>query len=401
MRWPRSNNYNLTLAAGFAGYMVQAIGNFIPLLFLTFQKEFGLSLEQLSGLIVLNFSVQMLVDVIGARYADRWGWRRCMVAAHLFSAVGLVGLTILPQATGSPYLGLILSSVIMAVGSGLLEVLVSPVVETCPTKNKAGVMSLLHSFYCWGYLLVVLVSTVFFSLFSTENWRVMALIWTLVPILNGLLFTVVPLASFSQKDGGLPSGMRQLFRRRVFWLLLFLMICAGACEQAVSQWASAFAESALRFSKTTGDLFGTMMFALLMGTSRLLYAKMSSRVDLRRAMLASGMLCLVSYLLMIFTTAPVLGLFGCALCGFSVGILWPGTFSLATGMLPTGGTAMFGLLALGGDIGCLSGPALVGVVSGAAGDDIRKGIGAAILFPVLLIAGLLICGRISAVQKEQ
>lgn len=387
------DKYQKTIYACFVGYVVQAIiNNFAPLLFLTFHSSYGISLEKITLLVTFNFGLQLLVDLAAVGFVDKIGYRASMVIAHGTSAAGLILLTILPEALGDPFLGLLISVMVYAVGGGLLEVLVSPVMEACPTENKEKAMSLLHSFYCWGHVGVVLISTLFFQTAGIGNWKALALAWAVVPILNGLVFTRVPIASLVE-EGERGLSMRELFCSRIFWILLLMMVCSGASEQAVSQWASALAEKGLGVSKAMGDLAGPMMFAVLMGSSRALYGKFGDRIDLERFMAASGALCVLSYLIIAFVPVPALGLVGCALCGLSVGIMWPGTFSMASASIRRGGTAMFALLALAGDVGCMSGPTLSGTVSGACGDNLRLGILAAVIFPILLLLSLLLRRR--------
>lgn len=384
------NQYNRTVTACFVGYIVQAIiNNFTPLLFLTFQKSYQIPLSQITLLVTLNFGVQLLVDLLSVSFVDRIGYRASMVLAHVLSAAGLILLTVLPEVFASPFAGILAAVMVYAIGGGLLEVLVSPVVESCPSDNKEKAMSMLHSFYCWGYAGVVLLSTLFFRLFGIQNWKILALIWAVVPIWNAFVFTRVPIAPLiAEGEKGLRLG--ELFRLRVFWLLIVMMLCAGASEQAVSQWASAFAEKGLHISKTAGDLAGPMAFAVLQGTSRVFYGKYGDKIDLDRFMLYSCLLCILSYLGISMLGIPQLNLAACALCGLSVGILWPGTFSKAAAALPRGGTAMFAMLALAGDVGCSLGPTVVGAVSGMLGDNLKAGVLAGIVFPVILTAGILI-----------
>lgn len=382
-------NYNHTIYACYLGYVTQAIvNNFAPLLFLTFQKEYQISLDKIAFLVTANFGVQLFVDLLATKFADKIGYRVCVVGAHLFSAAGLFGLSLFPKLFANPYNGLMLSIILYAVGGGLIEVLISPIVEACPTKRKEAAMSLLHSFYCWGYVFVVLGSTLFFFAAGIRNWRILACLWAIIPFLNACYFGRVPIFKIIEEKEGM--GVRQLIKNKVFWVLFLLMICAGASEQGMSQWASAFAESGLSVSKTVGDLAGPCMFAVLMGTSRALYAKYSEKIKLTRFMMVSVALCVISYFLASLSASPILGLFGCGLCGFSVGILWPGTFSIAAKSLKRGGTAMYALLALSGDLGCSAGPALVGIVSEKLGGNLQKGLLAAVVFPVVLGIGLLI-----------
>lgn len=388
-------NYNHTLKACYVGYITQAIvNNFVPLLFLTFQSSYQISLDKITMLVTVNFLVQLTVDLLATKLIDKIGYRVSVVAAHLFAATGMVGLAILPAVLPDPFVGLLLSVVIYAIGGGIIEVLISPIVEACPTERKEAAMSLLHSFYCWGQVFVVLFSTAFFLVIGIENWPVLAVIWAVIPFLNAIFFTRVPIAKLMD-EGETSMPMRQIFSMKIFWVFVVLMVCAGASELAMSQWASAFAESGLGVSKTIGDLMGPCLFAVLMGTARVLYAKLSERINLIAFMVGSGVLCILSYLLAALAPVPALGLVGCALCGFSVGILWPGTFSLASAKCPRGGTALFALLALAGDLGCSGGPTAVGLVSDAFGGDIKSGLLVALVFPVILILFLWITKKIN------
>ena len=342
-------SYKSTMCACFTGYIVQAIiNNFAPLLFVTFQKTFDIPLSQITALITVNFVIQLLIDLLSAGFIDKIGYRASAVLSHVFAAVGLILLTVLPEVFASPFVGLLIAVIIYAVGGGLLEVLVSPIMEACPTENKEKAMSLLHSFYCWGHMAVVLFSTLFFTAFGISNWRILAIIWALIPIVNAIFFTQVPIYSL-QEEGEKGLTLKELCRNKVFWLMMIMMVCSGASEQAVSQWASTFAEQGLGVSKTVGDLAGPLAFAAFMGTSRLLYGKFGDKLNLNKCMFFSACLCVISYLCIALIPVPAIGLIGCALCGFSVGVLWPGTFSKSSAAIKRGGTVMFAMLALAGD----------------------------------------------------
>lgn len=383
------DKYQNTMYACFVGYIVQAIvNNFVPLLFLTFESSYGIPLSQITMLITFNFGIQLLVDLLSAKFVDKIGYRVSIVMAHIFAALGLAGLVVLPDLLPNAFAGLLIAVVIYAIGGGLIEVLISPIMESCPSENKEKAMSLLHSFYCWGHVGVVLLSTLFFWFFGIANWKILALLWVIIPVCNGILFCKVPIAPLIE-EGETGMSLRELCKNRIFWILMLMMMCAGAGEQAVSQWASTFAEQGLGVSKTIGDLAGPMSFAILMGSARAFYGKFGDRIDLDKFMQASSLLCIVSYLCISLSSSPLFSLIGCSLCGLSVGIMWPGTFSKASAALRNGGTAMFALLALAGDVGCSGGPTLVGFATGLASDDLKKGILAGIIFPILLIVGIV------------
>lgn len=385
----QTKKYRKTLAACYLGFITQSIAaNFAPLLFLTFQSSYGVSLEQVALIPTVFYLTQLVVDLGATKFADKIGYRICVVASQVFSVTGLMLLAILPEMLPAPFVGILCAVVLYAIGSGLVEVLVSPIVEACPFENKEGMMSLLHSFYCWGAVGVILGSSLFFVLFGTENWQILTLIWALVPLVNIFLFLTCPMERLVEEGESLP--LRKLLRLPLLWMMILLMICAGASEAAMAQWASAFTESALGVSKTVGDLAGPCLFAVSMGASRVLYGKTSERLNLAKAMLLCGLLCVVCYLLASLSPFPVLGLAGCALCGFGVGIMWPGTISLSSQGCPRGGIAMFAFLALAGDFGGTVGPALVGNISELAGGNLKTGLLVATVFPAVLVLGLLI-----------
>ncbi len=378
--------YKKTLLACYLSFITQAIcANFLPLLFLTFHKDYGISLGNLAFLSTTFFLTQLIVDFSCAKIVDKIGYRPCIIVSEVTCGVGLAGLSVIPDILPSPFIGIIVCVIIYAIGSGLIEVLASPIIEACPFENKDSVMSLLHSFYCWGSLAVILFSTLFFTLFGLGNWKILALIWAIIPLYNIYNFATCPMENLLDEGEGMTIA--QLLRSKIFWIFIVLMVCAGSSELAMAQWASAFAESALHVSKTVGDLAGPCGFALFMGISRTLYGKFGMKVDLSVFMIFSGILCLICYLLAGLSDIPALGLIGCAICGFSVGIMWPGSISISSKTIPSGGTAMFALLAFAGDLGGSVGPAIVGNVSQMMGDNLKAGVLAGIGFPI----GLVLC----------
>lgn len=384
--------YKGTKIACYTGYIVQAIvANLAPLLFITFNRTFDISLTKITFLSGFNFAVQLLVDLIAARYAEKLGYRKSVIISQIFAAAGMIGYGTLPYLLGNPFAGLLIATFLCAIGGGLIEVLVSPIIESCPSDSKSGSMSLLHSFYCWGQAGVVLLSTLFFTACGIDNWRILTMIWAVVPIINAFTFTKVPVPQPVEEGGAMSA--KQLFSSHGFGILILLMICSGAAELAISQWASAFAEAGLNVNKTVGDLMGPCLFAILMGVSRTFYSVFSRKTGLVRFMTVSGVLSLVGYLMASLSPFPALSLAGCALCGFSVGIFWPGTLSIAAKLCPNGGTFMYGILALAGDIGCVCGTGFVGFISGLFGDDLKKGILCASVFPVLMVVGLMLCRK--------
>lgn len=392
-------NYQKTKTACYLGFITQAIAaNFAPLLFLKFHNDYGISLGNIALISTVYFFTQLLIDLFCAKFVDRIGYRVSIVISEVFSAVGLIGLAFLPDLLPDAFAGILISVTIYAMGCGLIEVLGSPIIEACPFENKEATMSLLHSFYCWGSVGTIVISTLFFAIFGMDSWRWLAAIWALVPAINIYNFVTCPIVPIVEEGQGM--GIRQLGKRPLFWVSICLMVCAGASELAMAQWASAYAEAALGLSKTVGDLMGPCMFAVTMGISRAIYGKYGEKLNLIRFMIGSGALCVICYLLASLSSNPVMGLIGCVLCGFSVGIMWPGTISISSKKFPTGGTAMFALLAMAGDLGGSIGPAVVGRVTQYAGDNIRTGMRVGLIFPVVLIIMLILMSR-TTVRKAQ
>ena len=396
----KQKNYKKTLAACYLGFVTQAItANFTPLLFLTFVNTYGVTFEKIAMIPLVFYLTQLLIDFAATKFADKIGYRTCVVASQVLSAIGLLLMALLPELLSAPFIGILISVVLYAIGSGLIEVLVSPIVEACPFENKDGVMSLLHSFYCWGAMGVVLGSTLFFALFGIEKWKVLVFIWALVPLYNAFNFMNCPIERLV--EDGKSMGVRELLKTPIFWLMILLMVCSGASEATMAQWASAFTESAIGVSKTVGDLAGPCLFAMFMGVSRILYGKFSQKLDLTKVMLACGTMCVGCYLLASLSTLPILGLVGCALCGLGVGVMWPGSISISSQRCPRGGTAMFAFLALAGDLGAMVSPAMVGGLSEMAGGNLKTGLFVATMFPLILVVGLLILRKLVRNRMDQ
>ncbi len=382
-------NYSATRKACYIGYVTQAIIiNFVPLLFVMFNTHYNISLSGISLIIAVTFIVQLFVDLLSAKFIDCTGYRKFAITAHVFAAAGLMLLCVLPSVIPNTFIAILLACIVYSSGSGLIEVIISPIVESCPSDNDAADMSLLHSFYCWGAAFVIIATTVFFKLFGLESWKIITFIWSLIPIANIFLFLLVPIANENTKEQG--TGIAGLCKSGIFWIFMLLMLCGGASELAMSQWASAFAETGLGVSKASGDIAGPFMFAIAMGTGRLLHAKLSDRVDITVYMSVCAAVCIIAYMVATLCPVSIIALSGCAVCGISAGVFWPGIFSLSAGTIKNGGTALFALLALGGDMGCTLGPAVVGIISEHFGNDLRKGLLVAVIFPTILLIGLLI-----------
>lgn len=394
----KQKNYKKTLIACYLGFVTQAISaNFTPLLFLTFKNTYGIGFEKIALIPMVFYLTQLLIDLAATKFVDKIGYRTCVVSSQVLSAAGLVSMAILPELLPVSFAGILIAVILYAMGSGLIEVLVSPIVEACPFENKDGMMSLLHSFYCWGAVGVILGSTLFFTVFGVENWKILTMIWAVVPLYNAFNFISCPMERLV--EDGKSMRISQLLRLPLFWLMILLMVCSGASEASMAQWASSFTESAMSVSKTVGDLAGPCLFAVFMGISRIVYGKMSEKLDLTKTMLACGVLCVICYLMASLSSTPMIGLAGCALCGLSVGIMWPGTISISSQKCPRGGTAMFAFLALAGDLGATISPAMVGNISNMFGGNLKVGLFAATAFPLILIVGLAV--QLKGKRKEK
>ena len=389
-------DYSKTKQACYLGFVTQAIvANFTPLLFIAFHREYDIPISSLALIPAVFYVVQLVTDFLCAKI-NNIDYRKSIILSEITSALGLIGLAFLPAIFPDPLVGILICVCVYAVGSGLIEVLCSPIIEACPFPNKEGMMSLLHSFYCWGSVGVILLSTLFFAAFGIEHWKWLACVWALIPLYNIYNFATCPIERLTEKGEGMT--IRGLFKLPIFWLAILLMVCAGASELSMAQWASAFTEAALGFSKAVGDLAGPCLFAVTMGICRAIYGKFGPRMNLTKFMIGSGVLCLCCYLLAGLSASPVPGLIGCICCGFSVGIMWPGTISITSPRIPKGGTALFAMLAMAGDLGGAFGPSLVGTVTQQAGDNLQSGMLVGSIFPLVMIAALIL---LSSKAKRQ
>ena len=374
----KTKKYSLTLTACYVGYVIQAmVNNLSPLLFVQFKRQFALDSAMLSFIIFINFGLQIIVDSLSAKITEKIGYRAGAILAQVFSCTGLVCLGVLPNVI-NPFAGIITATVLMAIGGGFVEVILSPVIEALPLGNKSGAMCFLHSFYCWGHIFTVLAATIYFNLFTIDAWRYLPVALAVIPLLNCITFAVCPLETLEGDET--PSSYKSIFTMRGFWLFPVLILASGAAEQAIAQWASDFAEIGLGVDKTLGDVFGTCLFALGMALSRTVYGVLGKKIDLKKAFVLCGGLLIGSYLLAALSPSAGLSLAGIAFGGVFVGLLWPGLYAVAGQAYPKGGTKMFGVLALFGDIGCTVGPTLTGLVS----NDIKTGLLFATCFPIIV-----------------
>jgi len=393
-----NKKYKKTIYACYRGYITQAIiVNLSPLFFVIFQDNYNVSFVTLGSIVLLNFITQMLTDIAAIKFVEKVGYRVAAVTAHALASAGLLMLGFLPMIM--PIIpALVISTVIFAVGGGLLEVLVSPIVDSVPGEAKESSMSLLHAFYCWGQVMVVLVTTLLLFLIGNKNWSIIPMMWAILPIYNLITFLKVPIIPPLSENERMP--IKKLLKSKIFLIALLMMLCAGASELAIAQWASLFTEKALGVSKTAGDVLGPCFFGIMMGVGRTIYGVYGQKVRLLRVMILSAILCVISYIAASVSQNAAVSLVGCALCGLAVSLMWPGMLSMVAAKYTSGGAAMFGIMAIFGDVGCSVGPWLVGVVSQmcsglGAESALRYGILAATIFPVIMILGLLRFNRLS------
>lgn len=406
----QSSNFKKTIFACYRGYITQGIvNNLSPLFFVIFQDHFGIDYMLISALILCNFITQVITDVLAVRYVDRIGMRRAAVLAHVLAFSGLAMQGILPNILPAPYIGLVIATVINGIGGGLIEVIISPIVDSCPGDAKASAMSLLHSFYCWGQVGVVLITTLLLRVIGEDLWYIIPLLWSLIPFYNLFSFLKVPLMPAIPEDEKTP--LRTLLKSKIFLVAMLLMLCAGASELAMCQWSSLFAERALGVTKVMGDLMGPCLFAVLMGIGRTIFGIWGEKINLSHALMATAALCVLCYIGAGLFDNPILSLISCALCGISVSLMWPGTFSLVATIYPKGGTAMFGTLAILGDVGCSVGPALFGAVSTAAANaavnsasadqlGLKSGMLVSIIFPLFIVIGVALITHLAKQEKN-
>lgn len=409
--------YRHTRRACYTGYITQAIvNNLAPILFVIFQDQYDISLSMIGKLIFLNFGTQLVVDGIAVKYVDKIGYRGSAMIGHVASALGLIMLGVLPQVM-TPQIGLIIAVMTYAIGGGLIEVLISPIIEALPSDKKSSDMSLLHSFYCWGQVMVVLCSTIALKIIGTESWFVLPIIWSVIPICNVYVFAKVPIVPVVSEEEKLP--IKELLHSNVFVIFLILMVTAGASEQAMSQWSSLFAEKGLEVPKVLGDILGPCLFAVLMGIGRTIYGIYGHKMNLKKSLLSCATLCIICYGVTALVQIPIISLLSCAFCGLSVSLMWPGLFSLCSERFPTGGTAMFGILAICGDLGCSLGPWLAGTVSefsqkhllflrdswnlslSAEQFGLKTGILASLIFPLIMLIGVVLLGKVKQISIEE
>ena len=389
----RTRTFTGTKTACYTGYVVQGIiNNIAPLLFVIFSDKFNITLDKLSLLITINFATQLIVDTLSIKFVDSIGYKPLAIVSQGIAFLGLSCLGILPNIMTNSYLGIVISIVLSAIGSGITEVIISPIVESIPGEKKTSEMSLLHSFYCWGQVFVVLLTTVMIKLLGNDLWYVAPVLWAIIPLLNTINFISVPIQPNLTKEEKTPF-LKLLFSKQ-FILCIVIMICSGASEIGMSQWSSYFAEAGLKVTKMTGDLLGPCLFAILMGTGRMIFGFVGEKINLKVALCFSAGLCATCYLGTCFINSPVISLLTCALTGITVSIMWPATLSLAARLFPNGGGSMYSVLALSGDTGCTLGPWFISFMTiqmsmgVSSGESLKTGLGFGALFPLLMIIAI-------------
>lgn len=389
----KNRTFTGTKIACYTGYLVQGIiNNIAPLLFVIFSDKFNVTLTQLSLLITINFATQLIVDTLSIKFVDKIGYKPLAIVSQGIAFIGLASLGILPNILSNSYLGIVVSIMLSAIGSGITEVIISPIVESIPGEKKTAEMSLLHSFYCWGQVTVVLLTTIMIRVFGNDLWYVAPVIWSIIPLVNTINFIGVPIKPNLTSEEKTPF-FKMLFSKQ-FLLLIVIMICSGASEIGMSQWSSYFAEAGLKVSKMTGDLLGPCLFAVLMGSGRMIFGFVGEKINLKTALTCSALLCAFCYLGTCFINNSVFSLLTCAITGITVSIMWPATLSLAARLFPKGGGSMYSVLALSGDTGCTLGPWFISFmtikmsIDAASGEALKTGLGFGALFPILMIIAI-------------
>lgn len=384
------SKYTVTKITCYIGYVVQAvINNFLPILFIVFQDIYGLGYEKLARLIAVNFITQIITDFLTPKIVNKIGYRKAIILCQAAATTGLLMLGILPRFVSNVYPVIIFSIIVYAFGSGLIEVLFSPVIEHLPIDNKSGNMSLLHSFYCWGQAFTIIVTTALVSFFGYKGWANIPLVWAVLPFIDMLLFIKAPIVE--PKEDEKEQGFKELFKNRKFKLYMLMMLCAGASEIAMAEWASMFAQQSLGVSKVIGDLTGPCLFAIFMGLGRIWYAAVSNKISFTKAIIVLNSICAVCYLGVAFCKISVLALVFCAVCGFTVSISWPGIYSLGAETFPKGNAVMYSTFALCGDMGCCLGPWVLGFVAEFFG--LNAGFAVATVFPITMVATALLVNK--------
>lgn len=390
--------YLPTKLAGYVGFIVQAVvNNFLPILFIVFRNVYNLSYEKLGRLILVNFVTQMFVDLLTPKIVEKAGYRKTAIMSQLFAAIGLISLGILPNLISDTYFAIVISVIIYASGSGITEVILSPMIDMLPTGNKSGNMAVLHSFYCWGQAFTVLGTTALVSVFGYHNWQYIPLIWAAIPFLNTFSFLKVPIVEPSPDQK--TATFAELIKKPLFLLYMLMMLCAGASEIAMAQWASIFAQNALGVSKVIGDIAGPCAFALFMGTGRVVYAKFSKKVSFTKLLIFLNVLCFVCYIVVGFCKISFVALIFCAICGFTVSISWPGIYSAGARTFKNGGAVMFSVFAMSGDTGCAVGPWIIGIFADRFG--LNVGFAVASVFPLLMVLCGLYILKLRSCQREK
>lgn len=354
------SDYRLTIRCCYLGMFVQAIViNLAPILFIPFKEQLGLTFEQLGRLILINFVTQVAFDLIAGATVTRLGVRRMVVAAHILVTLGLWLFAWLPGRLTSPYAGLVIGTIVFSMGGGVLELLLSPIINAVPSERKAADMSLLHSFYAWGQMTVILLTALAVFVLPAGPWRWVAPFWSIVPALGAWGFSRAPIPPFVEEEKR--HRLRELLRVPAFLAAMLGLALAGASEIAISQWISAFAEKALRFPKLLGDLGGVCLFAAALGVGRTWYGLYGHKVCIRTRMIGGALLATVMYVLASLSPWPWVSLLACVMSGLAVSLFWPGLLSLTAVRFPLAGASMFAVLCAAGDMGCALAPWAVGL----------------------------------------
>lgn len=357
-----AKSYQLTTISCFVGIFCQAVSsNITAILFIPLMTLYGLSYVHLGLLVGINFTTQVLVDIIASRLVDRYGFRVFVLPSDILAVIGLVLFGLTPVLFDNILTGLVFSTIIFSASCGLQEVMLSPIVNAIPHNDKGPAMALMHSFYAWGQVATIIITTLFLFFFGIENWQVIVFLWALVPLVNFFMFLAAPFPGVIHENQRMT--MRDLILKPFYLVALLAIMGGAATELVMNQWSSTFSEKVLELPKVTGDILGMCGFAVFLGLGRVLYGRYGSKINMNNVLVGSAAAAVVCYIAVAISPLPAISLAACAVCGLAASLLWPGTLVITAEKYPLAGAWIFAILAAAGDIGAASGPFAAGVIT--------------------------------------
>ena len=387
-----TQNYKITKYTCYLFYVLQGtLLNLTPLLFVPLMEQYGLSYMKLGALASVNFATQLIVDIVLSKLTDKHRYR---ISLRLSASAAFIGYMIFawaPGRLGDPYTWLLIGTVVYSIGAGLMEITISPLIHALPDKAKGKSMAILHSFYAWGVVLTVIVSTSVLAIIGRDKWNFIVTGWLIVPVIGFILSCIMPVPKPESGENERTAGSFRILIKPAF-ILFLAMIFFGSCAEAVmTQWSSAFLERAVGLDKLIGDIAGMSMFALMLGLCRMASAALDKKISLSTYMMLGTIGAVICYIIVSVSNVAAVSLIFCALTGFMVGMLWPGTLVLAADAFPKAGAWLFAYLAVAGDLGGVFGPWITGAIADRSG--LNAGLGAAAIFPVIGLICMIIYKR--------